>query len=195
LAKLLDQPPYWEDKAKHSANSVYLFNGKNVCGFSLAEACERDKIVISFNHEDFKSIQLLIFKDGDEVQLDNLFEYGHYTQISYQRNLITFEEYCRKVFLMSKLDFTKIDAKKGFSLVLKDDEPSFYNGLRKFSELSWVQIFNDFGFDYQEYKSGLNNIKGKMYEFKISGKYRCFGYPKGDVFFVLRFELEHKLGG
>ena len=144
FVKLFDQP-YWEDKTRHSANSVYLFNGKNIYGFSLAEACERDKTVISFNHDDFISVQLFISKDDKNIKLDNLFEFGHYTQTAYQRNLITFEEYCRKMFLKSKLNFSKIDAKQGFSLVKKDEEKLFYKGLKKFSELSWTQIGDDMG--------------------------------------------------
>jgi hypothetical protein len=193
FAKLFDQP-YWEDHIKHSANSVYLFNGKNICGFSLAEACERDKIVISFNHDDFRCVQLFISKGNNKIKLDNLFEFGHYTQIAYQRNLITFEEYCRKMFSKSKLNFSKIDAKQGFSLVKKDEELLFYKGFKKFSELSWAQIGADDGLRYKEYKGGFKNISEKIYEFRFSEKYRCFGYKKDDNFFVLRFELEHKLG-
>jgi len=194
FVKIFDQP-YWEDETKHSANSVYLFNGKNVCGFSLAEACERDKIVISFNHDDFLSIRLFISKDDKNIILDNLFEFGHYTLIAYRHNLISFEEYCRKMFLKSKLNFSKIDEKHGFSLVKnKDDEKLFYKGLKKFSELSWTQIGEDKGLSYKEYKGGFKNISEKIYEFRFSEKYRCFGYKKDDVFFVLRFELEHKLG-
>jgi len=193
FVKLFVQP-YWDDKNRHSANSVYLLNGKNVYGFSLAEACERDKIVISFNHDDFISVQLFISKNGKKITLDNLFEYGHYTQIAYQRNLITFEEYCNKMFLRSKLNFSKIEAKHGFSLVKKDEEKLFYKGLKKFSELSWTQISDDKGLYYKEYKGGFKNINDKIYEFRFSEKYRCFGYKKDDIFFVLRFELEHKLG-
>jgi len=193
LAKLIDEP-YWENSAKHSANSVYLYNGKNVCGFSLAEACERDKIVISFNHNDFKVIQLLISKNKNEVEIDNLFDFGHYTQIAYQRNFIDFEEYCRKIFSKSKLNFSKIDTKQGFALVEKEEEDLFYKGFKKFSESSWIQIGADNGLCYKEYKGGFKNTSEKIYEFRFSEKYRCFGYKKDDTFFVLRFELEHKLG-
>jgi hypothetical protein len=98
------------------------------------------------------------------------------------------------MFLKSKLNFSKIESKHGFSLVKKDDEKLFYKGLKKFSELSWTQISDDKGLYYKEYKGGFKNISEKIYEFRFSEKYRCFGYKKDDNFFVLRFELEHKLG-
>lgn len=30
-------------------------------------------------------------------------------------------------------------------------------------------------------------------KFRVSEKFRCFGYRKKDTFFVLRIDLEHKL--
>jgi len=194
LAKLFDNP-YWEDNPKYSANCIYLYNGNNVCNSSLAEACERDKIIVSFYHNDFKTIQLSVFKNKYKIEIDNLFEQGHFAQIAYQRNLMSFEIYCSKIFSNSKLNFSKIDSKKGFSLIRKEEESLFYDGFRKFTSLSWQQIFVDDALDYKEYnnKNYFKNIKEKIYKFRISQKYRCFGYVENSTFFVLQFDLEHKL--
>lgn len=194
LTRLFDNP-YWENNPKHSTSNVYLYNGKNVCGFSLAEACERDSIVISFHHNDFKSTHLSIYKDEYEIIIDNLLEHGQFTEISYQRNCIPFYLYCKKIFLNSKLNFTEIDSKEGFAVINKDEEPLFLSGFKKFSELSWTQIFVDDALDYKEYnnKRYFKNVAEKIYKFRISRKYRCFGYVKNNVFFVLQFDLEHKL--
>ena len=194
LAKLFDNP-YWEDNPIHSTDVAYLYNESNVCGSSLAEACERDKVIVSFCHNDFKSTQLSVFKDKCEIKIDNLFERRHFAQVAYQRNLMPFDIYCGKIFSNSKLNFSQLSSKKGFVLVKKEDEFLFFDGFRKFAELSWQQIFVDDALDYKEYndKNYFKNMGEKIYKFRISQKYRCFGYVKDSVFFVLRFDLEHKL--
>jgi len=187
--------PYWEDNPKHSANKIYLYNGNNICGSSLAEASERDKIIASFCHNDFQLEQLSVYKDNTETKIDNLLEQGQYIKISYQQNHISFYSYCEKIFSKSKLNFSEINSKEGFSLIKKEEEPLFFDCFRKFKELSWQQIITDDALDYKEYnnKSHFRNVNEKIYKFRISKKYRCFGYVKDGVFFVIQFDLEHKL--
>jgi hypothetical protein len=194
LAKLFDNP-YWEDNPRHCMNSVYTYNKKNISGSSLAEASARDKIAVSFLHNDFLSKQLSVYKNDCEIKIDNLFEQGHFVQIAYQRNSISFDVFCCKTFSNSKLNFSKIDPKEGFLLIKKEEEALFFNGFRKFSELSWQQIFVDDAFDYKEYndKKYFKHIGKKIFKFRISQKYRCFGYVQDSVFFVLQFDLKHKL--
>jgi len=194
LTRLFDNP-YWEDNPKHSTNNVYVYNGIKVSGFSLAEACERDRMVVSFSHNDFRFTQLNVYKNESKIELDNLFEQRHFTQVAYQRNCIPFDVYCDKIFSNSKLNFSKLNLKEGFSLVRKEDEPLFFDGFRKFVELSWQQIFVDDALDYKEFnnKNYFKNISEKIFKFRISQKYRCFGYVKNSVFFVLQFDIEHKL--
>jgi hypothetical protein len=195
LMKLLNDPRYWEDDPKHTTASTYSYRGNNICGSSLAEASERDKIIISFFHNDFIHTQLSVFKDKSEIRIDNIFEHGHFTQTAYQRNQMPFDVYCYKTFSNTKLSFSEIDIRNGFSLVRKDEESLFYKGFRKFVDLSWQQISVDDALDYKEYnnKNYFKNIGEKIYKFRISQKYRCFGYVKNSTFFVLQFDLEHKL--
>jgi hypothetical protein len=194
LAGLFENP-YWEDTQKHSPDCSYFYKDKNVCGCSLAEACERDKIVVSFNHPDFSIRNLSVRKENEEINLDNLFAKGHYTEIARQRGAIPFEEYCRKTFAGMKLDFSQIDGKEGFDLLKQEDEKLFFDGFRKFTELSWQQIEVDNGLDYKKYKnkSYFKTLNRQVYKFRISEKYRCFGYVEQGVFYVLIFDLTHKL--
>jgi hypothetical protein len=194
LVQLFDNP-YWEDSTKQFMNSIYSHDGNNVSHSSLAEACERDRMVASFRHNSFLSKQLMVNKDGQEIEIDNLIEQWQFTRIAYERKHIPFDEYCRRIFSKSKLDFSKIDSREGFSLVKNEEERLFLDGFRKFSELSWQQIFVDEALEYKEYNSRapFRNIREKIFKFRISRKYRCFGYVKDGVFFVLLFDLEHKL--
>jgi hypothetical protein len=195
LAGLFENP-YWEDDPRHSTDSVYLFNGNDVSGQSIAEACERDKIVVSFMHPDFASLQLLILKEQAKIELDNLFEKGHYTEAAWKRGVLTCEDYCTRKFSTGKLNFSKIDKKEGFALLKKEDEALFIDGFRKFTDLTWPQINVDDALDYKEYKDSKGHFKGtgkKIHKFRISQKYRCFGYVEEGVFYTLLFDLTHKL--
>jgi hypothetical protein len=88
LRQLFDNP-YWEDDRKHATACIYEYNKKNVCGHSIAEACERDKIVISFTHSDFSKVKLSVLKNKSiTIELDNLFSVGHYNTIVRQRGII-----------------------------------------------------------------------------------------------------------
>jgi hypothetical protein len=195
LSSLFDKP-HWEETSKQKANDTYLFKNQNISKYSIAEACERDKLVASFTHIDFELQQLSILKNGKEIILDNLFEKGHFIEIAYKRRLILFEDYCRKKFTGSKLNFSQISEKEGFLLLLKKgDEGLFFDGFRKFTELSWQQIAVNDALDYKEYnnKKPFQGVTSKIYKFRITQKYRCFGYVSDGVFYVLAFDLGHKL--
>ena len=81
--------PFWEDDRKHVSTDAYDFNGKSVCDKSMAEACERDKVIISFTHQDFSELKLTVVKNrANDIELDNLFAPGHYISIARQRGII-----------------------------------------------------------------------------------------------------------
>jgi hypothetical protein len=195
IDRLFDDP-YWENSRKHPEDSKYVHNGHNICGQSLAEACERDKIVVSFLHSGFSSIQLSVLKEKTEMKIDNLFQKGHYTDMAWERNMMSCEDYCVRTFAGTKIDFSEIDAKEGFSLLKREDEHLFIDGFRKFTGLSWIQIRVDDALDYKEYTDSNGHFKRlnkRIYKFRISQKYRCFGYVEQGIFYVLSFDLTHKL--
>ena len=193
---ILDEP-YWENNRKHSSDHTYLLDEKDIVGSSLAEACERDKIVISFNSEKFNREKVSIYKDSSvEVTLDNLFDKGHCNEVNWERDNIGIDEYCVTRFKGDKLDFSHIDSKLGFELLKKEDEELFIGAFKKFTELSWLKIPVDDGLDYKPYTDNekvFKYVRHKIHKFRVTQKYRCFGYTVDGVFYVLRFDLEHKL--
>jgi len=192
----LFEDPYWENEQKHSSEFSYFFNKDCVTGKSLAEACERDRVVISFFHQNFSCNRLFVQKEETEIALDNLFKEKDYIDVAWKRSFIACEEYCIKKFKSTKLDFSKMDTDEGFSLLKKEDEDLFIDGFRKFTELTWPQINVDDALDFKEYKDNkgyFKSYKKKIHKFRISRKYRCFGYVEQGIFFVLLFDLTHKL--
>ncbi len=194
LVKLFENP-YWEHDQKHSVESTYQYKQTDIGGSSLAESCERDKVVLSFKHVDYVDRLLPISKDHEVLHIDNLFDKGHYLELCWQRKIIIFEEYCILKFKDSKLNFSQIDLKEGFKIISTTDQHLFFKAFRKFSELPWQQISVDDGLDYKLFNNGqyFRNITYPIHKFRISQKYRCFGYVNGGVFYVLMFDLDHKL--
>ena len=81
--------PYWEATRKHSESHSYTYEGNDICNHSVAEACERDKVIISFiGTELFREETLSILKNGNEqIGIDNLFNAGHYPNVLDQRGI------------------------------------------------------------------------------------------------------------
>ena len=197
LLTTLFEEPYWERDIRQSVDSEYIFENREIRGSSLAESYERDKIVLSFKHDDFRSRILPVYKDTVIKDIDNLYDKNHYLEVCWDRRVISFEDYCFKKFNGNKLDFSQISSRDGFNLISSvANEQIFLDGFRKFSELTWQQINVDDSLDYKPYPDNGEVFKAfphKIHKFRISQKYRCFGYVAKGVFYVLRFDLEHKL--
>jgi len=68
VSKLTNNPPFWNNNKKHNCdNNKYIYNSKNICNTSLAESCERDKIIISFKHSNFSNKNLEVQKDSINI--------------------------------------------------------------------------------------------------------------------------------
>lgn len=89
LSSPLFAEPYWEDTRKHSKNYSYTYKGNDICNHSVAEACERDRVIVSFRDSDlFREKTLSILKNGNEqIDVDNLFNVGHYSNVLRQRGI------------------------------------------------------------------------------------------------------------
>ncbi len=67
--------------------------------------------------------------------------------------------------------------------------------------MSWNDISISDGLDYKEYSPNKENnwfkntkfSDKKIYKFRVTQKYRCFGYRELDTFYVLMFDIEHKI--
>lgn len=204
LLKLAYNPPYWNDNQKHFIDNNYSFNGNKIFNTSLAESCERDRIVLSFNHKDFLQISLEIQRDNSPITLYNLIDKKHFLDYLLSNTKIKPLKYCKFKFENSNLDFSKIEDGYGFdSLDNKEQEESFLLAFNGFSKMSWEDIIKSDGLEYKQYSKPKKQcwfLKNKglyantdIYKFRVTQKYRCFGYRKDNKFFVLRFEIDHKI--
>ena len=100
-----------------------------------------------------------------------------------------------------KLRFDYISDRYGFDLITDQNINDFLDAFRLFEEKDWHDIIVDNALDYKEFDKNRKTkqyfpdyywSKG-IYKFRISRKYRAFGYRENNIFYVLRFDLDHEL--
>lgn len=194
LAKLAQHPPYWNELQKHNCNNnSYYFNSKDVCATSLAESCERDRYILSFRNKDFLVRSISIQKNSENIELYNIISKDDFLDNLLKLLRIDAQIYCQEKFKKSNLNFSKLKDKDGFELLETQQQVDiFIETFREFSEMSWDNIISSDGLQYKKYNGtafeGLN-----VYKFRVTQKYRCFGYREENEFFVLKFEIDHKM--
>jgi len=196
LAKLNNNPPFWETEQMHLSSDIYLFNGINVTETSLAESIEREKLIISFKNEDFLSQVLVISKNGKDLNLCNFINLKILSFFLYKNSQIDEYTFCKNFYKNTKLDFSKLDDdRRGFNMLPTSDEKKlFLNQFMLFSDSSWKDILKSDGLKYKKYKSTLNGFESEdIYKFRVNDLLRCYGYRIDDIFYVLHFERDHKL--
>ena len=87
LANLIDNP-FWEDTRKHNAPDTYQHNTISVIDTSLAESCERERIVMSFVSSQFNSSTLIVKKNSTDISIDNLIDHNHLFALVRARRLV-----------------------------------------------------------------------------------------------------------
>ena len=202
LAKLAQNPPFWNEIQKHNcANDSYMFNGIDICNSSLAESCERDKIILSFNHKNFLKNNLLVQKNSYNIDIYNFIDKNHFLEYLLSTSNIEPLNYCQLKFKDSNLNFSKIEEKYGFDILNTPQQKEFLGTFDIFSQTSWEDIIasgaKNKGLIYKQYdgdwfKNTSYSTKN-IFKFRTTKKYRCFGYRENDEFFVLRFEIDHKI--
>ena len=194
LVKLAQNPPFWNEIQKHDcAKDSYTFNGIDICNSSLAESCERDKIVLSFKHSDFLNINLKVQKNTATVNIYNLIDKHHFLEYLLSTSKIEPLNYCQLKFEDSNLNFSKIENEYSFDILSTQQQiDEFIDSFKQFSTMSWHNIMNSDGLQYKRYNGTEFNIDN-IYKFRVTQKYRCFGYREQDEFIILRFEIDHKI--
>lgn len=198
----LSQPPYWEIDQKHNCEeSIYTYRGNQICDTGLAESAQRDGIVVSFAHVAFMENKLSIENNAVNYLLDNLTELKITAKILWTKNCINDIDFCHYFFYDTKLCFSELDSSYGFDTLDSTQKNEFINSFEMFTFMDWDSIISSDGLDYKAYKPSKkeNWFTGSLYEqkqifkFRITQKYRCFGYRNGNNFHVLRFEIDHKI--
>jgi len=87
LSALLDQP-YWQDSQKHKKPDDYQFKGTDIFNSSLAESCERDKVVMSFLCAEYSTAKLEVNKNTVSINIDNLFCQNNMFSFVRERGLV-----------------------------------------------------------------------------------------------------------
>lgn len=191
----LTKEPFWDSESKQDTSVTYLLDGADIWGSSPAEACERDKTVVSFISSSVSSDPLNIIRNKINVPLLNLTYSGKLTELLWTKKLISFESYLKTRFSGSKLDFSKVDKGIGFSGIPSAEQSLFIDTFRKFDNLTWPQIYSDKGLNFKKYQDNIcMRFQNKItYKFRASEKIRCHGYRENDSFVVIGFEIDHKL--
>jgi len=204
LLKLANTPPYWNETQKHSISDNYMYNGNDILDTSLAESCERDKIVLSFKHNNFLKNNLLIQKNNSNINIYNLIDKYHFLDTLLSSNRINPSKYCQLKFKNTNLNFSNIENRYGFdSLDNQGQIDIFILAFNNFSQMKWEDIIKSDGLKYKQYSKPKKEgwfLKNKglysnldIYKFRVTQTYRCFGYREKDEFFILRFETDHKI--
>jgi hypothetical protein len=170
--------PYWETSRKHNVNDIYEYKENDISGSSLAEACERDKTVISFIHADFSSVKLQKKKKKNSISIDNLFSKEHYIEVANDRNEISKCEYFERKFalglitlLENEYRFVKMNRpSKQNTPVYKENETGRYWHLDNFhtqhEEDKHYEVYDSNGKHI-----GIANTKGIIdYSGKVNGR-------------------------
>jgi hypothetical protein len=194
LAKLAQHPPFWNEIQKHDCtNDSYVLNGIDICNSSLAESCERDKTVVSFLLNDFSNENVSIQKNMMNINIYNIVDRNNFLEHLFLIAEIEAFSYCKLKFKNSNLNFSKLENEYGFDLLSsKQQVDEFIDSFKQFSTMSWHDIMSSDGLQYKKY-NGTEFKSENIYKFRVTQKYRCFGYREKDEFFVLRFETDHKM--
>lgn len=194
LVKLANNPPFWNEIQKHDcANDSYTYNGIDIGNSSLAESCERDKIILSFLHNDFLNHNISIQKNMINTPIYNLIDKDSFLDYLLLISEIEALSYCNLKFKNSNLNFSKLENEYSFDILSTQQQiDEFIDSFKQFSTMSWHNIMNSDGLQYKRYNGTEFNIDN-IYKFRVTQKYRCFGYREQDEFFVLRFEIDHKI--
>jgi hypothetical protein len=205
ISSKLITDPFWDNDLRHSIDEEYIWNDSVVTNTSLAESFARNSSLISFIPSNFKIDFLEITNNLNKKEIPNFYNKFNLIQHLYSNQKIKFYQFCQHIFKESKLCFDEINIMNSFDLITKsDDENEFYNSFKIFQEMSWTDIIaqggkgkNKAGLAFEKYhdqdRFRKYNISQDIYKFRCSQKYRAFGYRIGDVFYLLEFDLSHKL--
>jgi len=203
LHKLMTDPPFWQENQQHDSMNVYTCDyTSETHGYSLAEACERDKMVLSFKNQKFDNVSLYVRKNGEKISIINLTDTIFFAEYLKENKLLDINRYCEYRFIDTNISFSKLDPHYGFDILEEEEINIFISSFIRFSEMTWDEITLSDGLEFKKYQPASKKAdwfantpyKDKqIFKFRTNQKCRCFGYRDGDVFYVLRFEKDHKV--
>lgn len=197
--------PFWDSNKVCDSNSKYFYLKTQVTDTCLAEGYERNLNIISIAPSIFNTDNLVVNKEKVIKNLINYFSYKSIVIKLYREHKITFEFFCKNYFKGDKLNFSLTNSTESFQLIYKkSDEEEFFKSFKMFEDLNWDKILqqggkgkNKAGLAYVKYHNqnyfADYQPKSIIYKFRASEKFRVFGYRINNIFYVLEFDLTHRL--
>ena len=209
LLRTSSSEPYWEQDQKHSSDITYKckFND-NLYGCSLAEAVERDKTLISFEHYLFKDKYIKVLRNDVITDLFNAINESDFLFYLYSNcSIINAIGLCNCKYKNTRLSFEKFEKQYGFEQLESNEVEMVLDAFDRFVQKSdWNDVFDDDSLRYKKYSPSRkkdNWFLNTVYEGMRIDKFRCgntavaplrcFGHRDKDVFYVLRLERDHKI--
>jgi hypothetical protein len=203
LNKLMYEEPYWTNNPKHKHTDRYICDyTTDTHGYSIAEACERDKFILSFENDYFKDDIVPVLKNGKLINIHNIYRSDVFSELLLELKLIEYILFCNIKFQGTKLSFEFLEDRFGFDILNNDQSRAYISTFNFFIDMEWDDILIHDGLEYKRYnpssksrdwfRYSIHQDKD-IYKFRVSEKYRCFGFRENDVFCVLRFETDHSI--
>lgn len=198
--------PFWEENQVHDSDKFYFWEKEVVTDSSIAESFERGACLLSFVPSIYDLTSLVVEREDEQKrQITNFIQLKSIVKHFYESRFICFQQFCRYYYKDSKLSFQYTNVAKSFDLISdRNDETQFLKSFDLFCEMSWPEINSQGGRGPQ--KVGLAysihhdqsqfseyDLDCNVDKFRCSSKFRVFGYRKADKFYVLEFDLTHKL--
>lgn len=205
--KILDDEiyddPYWDDDPHHDIGEEFLFEGKDVTATSLAEAAVTGDALLSFKLDKFVDNILDIKTLHNTFKVSSIYTPKYLLELYDDIIGIDGKSMLMIRYKDTRIDCSLLEGKYGVSILEKDEIHELLLTFDKFvKHESWENIMLDDGLEYKKYSPAsekVNWFKGSKYsqknimKFRFSSVLRCYGYRKGEVFRVLRFERDHKI--
>lgn len=205
--------PFWDVKSSQAEGIRYFLqrSGKgettveeDVTASGVAEAYARKGCLISFRDDGYEGTSENVRREDEvdypETGVTNLHDKEETEQFLFESGQIDYQGYIKSRYCV-KLMYDELSANHGLNLVNSANFRQFFASFKDFEEYSWQQIITSDGFDYKEFKNNKNTrsyfstelwAKG-IHKFRVSQEIRCFGYREGDIFHLLRIDLDHVL--
>lgn len=206
LLKTTDNPPFWdiEENSVQDMETDYILDDHNVSGTSIAEAAESRGVLISFLHEKYKDRILNVKRNSEEmVNIASISSPGYLAENLWENEEIEIYDYLKMRYEGTRLDFSEFQIEYGFAEFQKEEIRECMDTFEKFVKLEdWDAILQDTALHYKKYSPSserYNWFKGTTYErttidkFRCGNPKRCFGYRRGNIFYVLRMERDHRI--
>lgn len=193
---------FWETEQVHDSGGSYVCNLTNLLSnYSLAEASERDRLSISFQKCPSAIVDVEIIKNGAEnILVKNFIKYRQLLDFFYEKEIISSADFCSSYFKDSKISFDKLIEGFGFDILDPSQTKIFIDSFKQFELMSWEEIIASDGLKFKPYTPKVSRedifrgtaFAGKtIFKFRTNQKMRCFGYRDENIFYALKFEIDH----